>query len=481
MSEPTTLALLNADLESVRAQREALRNKHVGSTIPEEARAEDEELVKRAKRITDGIEVERQKERDSAFAETARYMDDPQYQISRAVNAEDEGRNALLRAGWNVRNGMVYRQVSGNREVAFCPEEVMFGPIPTNDPVAGKHFQQTRASFQPEYRSAFNHWLKSRGDRTALSSQEQNALSEGIAEGGGYLVPPDMAAEIMARRADASVMRRVATVRQTSRNVYQIPAVAPASSGGSIYSSGFIGGLVGETPISNTDTGPTFEQFEIGIKKFEAYTRVSNDLIADAVADVISFLSTDGGRNLGLVEDNYFINGLGTGLEPRGLLNSGITTGDVEGSTSDHVSNSTSNAGSAPKLIALAYLVPAQYTAGASWLMARQTKGEIHALVDADGRPWWQLAAGAGGAAGAPGTLVDFPVNESPFMPVDGTNGNKVVVVGDLSAYIIAERTSLSVTIDDINLRGSDETQIFIRSRAGGGLWNTDALRIGIV
>ena len=66
-------------------------------------------------------------------------------------------------------------------------------------------------------------------------------------------------------------------------------------------------------------------------------------------------------------------------------------------------------------------------------------------------------------------------------MPVDGTNGNKVLVVGDLSSYIIADRSALSVVIDDINLRGSDETQVFIRSRAGGGLWNTDALRIGIV
>jgi HK97 family phage major capsid protein len=74
-----------------------------------------------------------------------------------------------------------------------------------------------------------------------------------------------------------------------------------------------------------------------------------------------------------------------------------------------------------------------------------------------------------------------MPVYVSPFMPVDNTNANKVMVVGDLSAYVIAERQSLSVIVDPINLVGSNETQIFIRSRAGGGIWNTDAIRIGIV
>lgn len=476
----SNLALLNDELAQLRGQREAIRTKNPGQTMPETARAEDDELIRRMERVTAAIEVEKQRIRDAAFEETARYMDDPEYQINRAVNADDEGRKIVARAGWQARNGMMYRQTSRG-EFAYCSEEVMFGAIPTSDPVAARYFQQVRATMQPEYRTAWLNYIKVRGDRTALPGPEQAALSEGVSEAGGYLVPPDVAAEIMARRADASVMRRVATVRQTSRNVYQIPAVTANSTSGSIYSSGFVGGVVGETPSSNTDSGPTFQQFEIGVKKFEAFTKVSNDLIADAASDLLAFLAADGGRNLGLVEDYYFISGDGTALQPLGLLNSGLTTGDVEGSTSDTISNTVSNAGSAPKITALSYLVPAQYTGNAAWLMSRTTKGDIHALVGADGRPWWQDASAAGGAAGAPSTLAGFPVFESPFMPSDGTNANKVLVVGDMSAYIIADRAALSVVIDTSNLIGSDQTQIFIRSRAGGGLWNTDALRVGIV
>jgi HK97 family phage major capsid protein len=176
-----------------------------------------------------------------------------------------------------------------------------------------------------------------------------------------------------------------------------------------------------------------------------------------------------------------FINGVGTGLEPAGILSYSLTTFDVEGSTANNISNSVSNAGSAPKIIAGAYTLPAQYAERATWLMSRQSQGEIHGLVDADGRPWWQLNAGAGGAAGAPPTLVNIPVRTSPFMPIDNTDTNKVLLLGDFSAYIIADRTSMTVQVDPINGIGTDETSIYIRSRAGGGLWNTDAFRVGVV
>jgi len=473
------LALLNSELADIRAERELLRQKHPGATMPEEARDRDQALTERTKKVTFLIEEETQNERDRLFDETAKFMDEPQYQINRAVNPDDESRRIMMRAGWEIRGGTIHRQTARG-EIAFCPEEVMFGPVPHDDPVAARHFTQMRATMQPEYRNAWRKWLSGKGDERRLNAAEQNALSEGTASEGGYLVPPDIAAEIMSRRADASVMRSLATIRQTSRDRIQFPAVAPNSSSGSVYSSGFVGGVVGERP-TNTDAGPTFQQFEIGIKKFEAYTKLTNDLISDSGSDILAFLATDGGRNLGLVEDNEFLTGDGTALHPHGLLNAGITTADVEGTTSDHVSNTVSDAGSAPKIIDLAYLLPEQYEAGASWLMARATKGKVHRLVDGDGRPWWQAAAGAGGQAGAPGDLVEFPVRTSPFVPVGGTNGNKVMVLGDFSAYIIAERTALSVIVDNMNLIGSDETQIFLRSRAGGGVWNVDAFRIGIV
>jgi HK97 family phage major capsid protein len=481
-TEASTLGLLNEELEQVRRDREALRTKNPGSTMPEDARHEDEELVRRSSRIIAGIETEKQKLRDSSMAETARYMDDPSLQIRHPINADDESRRVMMKSGWDIRGGLVFRQTSRG-EIAFCPEEVMFGPLPSDDPVAARHFRTMRAVFQPEYKTVWMKWLANRGSRDVLTGAELNALSEGVATEGGFTVPADVQAEILARRADASVFRSLATVRQTSRDRMQFPAVTPNASSGSIYSSGFVGGLVAER-VTSTDQGPTFQQFEIGIKKFQAYTRLTNDLIADSGSDLLAFLATDGGRNLGLVEDNYFLNGIGTGLEPMGLLSAaaGVTaTTSVEGTTTDEISSTSADAGSIPKIIAFAYTLPAQYAGNATWLMARITQGKIHALVDGENRPWWQPSAGSGGAPGAPATLLDAPVRVSPFVPVGGTNANKLLVFGDFSAYIIADRTALSVQVDTINGIPTDETDIYLRSRAGGGVWNTDAFRIAIV
>lgn len=476
-----TIATLNAELEQLMNERTELRAKHPGAVMPEDARAREAAIADRVQGVTILIEQEQQRQRDALFADTSRYMADPAARIPKAVNADDEGRRTLMNAGWSIRSGMVYRQTSRG-EIAYMSEDVLFGPVPNaaKDSVAAQHFREVRASFQPEYRDAFIHYIKARGQLAMLTSAEQNALSEGTAAEGGFTVPADIQAEMLVRRADASVMRRVATVRQTTRDRMQFPAVTAHGTYGSIYSSGFVGGLVGERAV-NSDAGPTFQQFEIAIKDFEAYTKLTNNLIADSGSDMLAFLARDGGENLGLVEDNYFMNGVGTGLEPLGILLSGATTFDVEGTTSDQVTNTVSDAGSAPKIVAGSYLVPAQYADRGSWLMSRTTKGKIAALVDGDGRPWWQPSALSGGAAGAPATLQDMPVYQSPFMPIGGTNANKVMVVGDLSAYVIAERQSLSVIVDPINLVGSNETQIFIRSRAGGGIWNTDAIRIGIV
>lgn len=481
------LTLLNEELEQVRVQRENLRAKHRGDTMPEEARADDEQLVNRAKRITDAIEVERQKERDSVFENTARYMDEPRYQINRAVNPDDEGRNVLARAGWEIKGGYVTRMTSSGREMAMYPEEVLFGAIPSqsDDPVAADYYKKTRAIMQPEYRAAFVKWMrdKSRNDALAfarLAGTEQNALSEGVDGSGGFLVPPDVQAELLSRTAQRSVMRRLCRVVPTSRDVLRYNAIKANSTSGSIYSSGFVGGWVGETPAFS-ETDPTFEPFDIPIKKARVATKMSNDWLSDAAGNMLGMLAQDGGTNLALVEDNGFIAGTGASNQPLGLLNGGSSTVDVEGSTTDTISNTVSNAGSMPKIIGLAYELPAQYAENANWLMCRGIEADIARLVAADGRPAWQLAGVAGMSSAMPRTLEGMPINNSDFVPDGGTNANKVLIVGDFSNYIIAQRTALSVVILRERFADTDQTGIVIFERAGGGVWNTDAFRFGIV
>lgn len=484
-----SLALLNDEMDTLRDERAQLRAKNPGAVMPEEARVRDAEIVDRMQAVAVLIEREQQRKRDAMFDNTVNYMDDVTNQVPRGFNADDKGRRDLLSAGWDIRGGMVFRRTS-NGEVAYCAEDVLFGPIPSEEKDAqqARHMKQMRAVFQPEYRDAYMKWLRSPfkgigADALALSrlsGAEQNALSEGTGESGGFVVPPDIQAEILQRLAARSVMNRLARTILTSRPSVQFPTIQAASSNGTIYNSGFVGTVVGETPAF-AENDPAFGQFEISVKKFRASTKMSNDWFADAASAMIARLSADGGENLALTEDYYFINGDGTPLQPVGLLNAGLSTTTVEGTTTDQVSNTIANAGSASLIDALPYLVPEQYTGNAEWLMNRNTEGKIRALVDANGRPWWMPQQSSGGSGGAPNELGGYPVNNSAWMPVGGTNGNKVLVFGDFQSYIIARRAEITTTVLRERFADNDQTGLILMSRAGGGLWNTDAMYIGIV
>jgi HK97 family phage major capsid protein len=478
------IALINQELADLRAERAEIREKHKGATMPEEARARDVEIVDRVKRLSFVLEEEQQKARDRLMDETAKFMDDPHYQIPRAVNDDADGLRTLNRAGWEIKAGQVVRQTSIG-EIAMYPEEVLHGPIV--DPQSAQYINQVRRTFQPDYRPAWVNFIRnvgrSGGDAVAarqmLTSEERNALQEGTESQGGALVPPDIQAEILARVAQISVMRRLCRIVNTTRDAIRFPAVTAHSTSGSLYSSGFVGTWAPETPVF-TDTDPGFETFEIAIKKIRVGTKMSNDFLADAGSNVLAFLAQNGAQNMALLEDDGLIAGTGANHQPMGILNVGITTADVEGSTSNTISNTTSNAGSAPKITALQYLLPSQYESGASWLMRRAIEGDIRALVDANGRPYW-LPTALSGFAGAPREIAGYPVYNSDSVPNDGSDANKVVIFGNFNNYIIAARQGITTTILRERFADTDQTGIILSERVGGGCWNTDAFRIGIV
>lgn len=481
------LAVLNEDLETARQRREAIRAKHPGTTMPEEARFEDDALIKRMNVITGMIEEEKQKERDSAFANTAKYMDDPEYKISRSVNADDEGKKVLARAGWEIKGEFMQRQTSLGKSIDMYPTEVLFGAIPTDtkDESTARYYKQTRAIFQPEYREAWVKWFRMKGASdsmafTLLTSAEQKALSEGRDDTGGFMAPPDLQAEILVRVPQTSVMNRICRTVMTSRDSIRFPAVAPNATSGSIYSSGFVGSMVGETPAFS-DTDPAFQAFEIAIKKGRVATKLSNDWLSDAAANMLAFLAQNGAQNMALLEDSEFIGGNGTGIHVRGLLNSGISEVDVEGSTTNLISNTTSNAGTYSKIESnLIYGVPSQYVENASILMTRSSEGKTRALIDGNGRPMW-LGANESGFGPTPRNIQGYPLYNSEFMENDNTDGNRVYAFGDFNNYIIGRRAELSTVVLRERFADNDQTGIIIFSRFGGGCWNTDALRLGKV
>lgn len=481
--------VLTAELEEKKAKAQAILDEYkTGMTA--EKRNEFMALTGRVTALVTEIKAEKDlEESKSQLNKATDFLEKPLYRAPRAVTADSDGRKAIEAQGWEVKSGMVYAPTSLGRQVEMFPEEVLFGEIPNdaNSASTAAYYRQTRAAMQPSYKQAYGKYLlmaiKS-GDSaiayTMLTGDEQKALSEGTDTAGGFLVPPDMQAEVLARVAQKAVIRQRARVVTTSRDVLRYPAVAPNATSGSIYSSAFVGGWVGETPAFS-DTDPAFQLFDIPVRKIRVATKLSNDFIADSVVNILAFLSQNGAENMALVEDNGFIAGDGSALQPTGILNSGASTVDVEGSTTDTISNTTSNAGSVPKLITLKYALPAAYAAGASWVMARATHGAVHGLVDGNARPAWPEMNQSGLTAGSPPMLLGSPVYDSDFVPVGGTNANKVLIYGDLSNYIIAQRAQITTVVLRERFADTDQTGIILFERVGGALWNTDSVRFGIV
>lgn len=424
----------------------------------------------------------------SEFKTADDWLNKPQRRLSHGVNGDDDDRKTLQAAGWEFKGGMAYAPTSTGKTFEMFGEDVLFGEIPTDNPEQAQFYKTTRAAMSPEYKAAYvKFWqslARSGGEFSMamqkLSPSEQKALSEGTDTAGGFLVPPDVQAELLMRTAQQAVMRRLARVQTTNRDLLRWPMMKANATNGSIYSSGFVGTWSTETPAFS-DTDPAFQMFDISIKKIRVATKVSNDLIADSAFNLLASLATDGAQNMALVEDSGLLTGLGAANEPTGLLNGGFTTFDVEGTTANTISNTTSSSGSAAKIIAGTYLIPDQYVSGSSMLISRTIEGKIAALVDGNGRPFWAINAGSGFAS-PPRSIEGLPIYNSSFMPSDGTDANKVMFVGNVAqAYIIGQRAQITSTVLRERFADTDQTGIILFERIGGATWNTDAGRIGIV
>jgi HK97 family phage major capsid protein len=483
------LKKLGEDLLGIQKKARDILEAHKDG-LTAEKRVEFDGLLTEAKTLKQQIEDGKgDLDREKELKTVTDYLSRPEYKVPHGAVTEPDpqnGRKALLDAGWEIKSGIVMAPTSLGKHVEMFGEDVLWGPLPSDDADASAYFKQMRAAFAPGYREAYTRYIRNavkvRSESMAyslLKPDEQKALSEGSDTSGGFLVPPDVQAEMLVRLPGMAVMRRHARVQTTSRDVLKWPMVQPHPTSPSIYSSGFIGGWVGETPAF-TDTDPAFGTFDIPIKKIRVATKLSNDFVSDAAVNILGWLSTNGAENMALVEDSGFINGDGGPLQPLGILNTGIATVDVEGSTANTITNTTANAGSAPKIIALAYALPAQYASRGVWLAKRSIEGKIRVLADAQGRYFWPANSGSGFAA-VPRDLLGYPIENSDFMPDDGTDGNKVMVYGDLTGYVIGQRAQVTTVVLRERFADTDQVGIILFERVGGAVWNTDAMRIGVV
>lgn len=262
-------------------------------------------------------------------------------------------------------------------------------------------------------------------------------LSEGSATEGGFLVPEEFQAEILRLAPLYGVIRGNVRVVPMARDIQNWPAA-----GGTQLDALFVG--EGGT-IKSTD--PNFRQVVLTINKLAAIPKVTNELLADANVDTISYLSELIAESFAKKEDDQGLNGIGspfTGI----LVATGVPTTPHAGGTG---------------IICLSYadLVSAEgdvydtVLSNAKWLFHRTVVAHIRSRITTTGAPIFDSATKE---------ILGWPVIRAEMAPgvrhanakVDAT---AYALFGDLRrAMMLGQRGGMTMKISDVATVGGDNT-----------------------
>ena len=153
----------------------------------------------------------------------------------------------------------------------------------------------------------FGTWcLATMGHKKSLENCRNHGIqikahTEGVNSQGGFLVPDEMAAELVTLREQYGVFRRNAKIYRMTSDTLRIPR----------KNTGLTAYWVGEA-IAGTESTMGFDQVQLVAKKLTALTTVSNELLEDSVIDLASDVANEIAYQFAFKEDDAGFNGDGT-------------------------------------------------------------------------------------------------------------------------------------------------------------------------
>lgn len=315
----------------------------------------------------------------------------------------------------------------------------------------------------PEHKSAWGAYLR-KGDDSGLARLDLKALTQGTESQGGYVAPPELDRLIEARLMQSSPMRQIATVRQTSAQVFRKPVSLGAASA-----------WAAETGARTETTAPTLDLLEFPAAELYAMPAATQTLLDDAYADVDEWLADEVETSFSAQESAAFVTGNGTN-KPKGFLNYSIVAdgshawGDI-GYVASGADGAFASSNPSDKLIDLVFALPSQFRANARFVMNRRTLATVRKLKDADGAYLWRP-----GAAGEGASLMGYPVTEIEDMPDIASNAHAIAFGDFRKGYLIVDRQGARVLRDPYSAK--PYVLFYTTKRVGGGVQNFDAIKV---
>jgi len=303
-----------------------------------------------------------------------------------------------------------------------------------------------------------------KGDASHLS--EGKSLSAGSNPDGGYVVPDQTESHIDRLLTEASPIRAIAGVRQTSASLFR----KPVSRGGAAT------GWVAETAARPETTAPSLDLLDFPTAELYAMPAATTQLLEDGLVDIDQWLAEEVQDVFAAQEGAAFVSGDGVN-KPKGFLS---YTKAVDGTQAwgelGYVATGTSGGfdltDPGDALINLIYAPKNGYRARGRFVMNRSTVSAVRKFKDADGNYLWQPSLSEAGKS----TLLGYGVTEAEDMPDIGVDSFSIAF-GDFSkGYLILDRRGVQVLRDPYSSK--PYVLFYTTKRVGGGVQNFDAIKL---
>ena len=293
-------------------------------------------------------------------------------------------------------------------------------------------------------------------------SHETKDMSGQSGAAGGFLIPAEFQATLMSAAAEASIVRRKATVIPMRRRQLDVPVLdQTATTAGQPHWFGGLRFYWAEEASAKTESDAAFRQISLVAHKLIGYTRVSDELLDDSAISLEAFFSGPLGFAGGVawMEDYAFLRGNGAG-QPLGIINAGATI--VE-----------------PRAVAnaigvddLADMLKDFLPSGrGEWCISQSAMSQMIQLSGPAANPsyFWLPALTGPGQGSIPGYLFGFPVRWTEKLPTLGSQGD--ILLCDCAYYLIGDRQATTVESTKYDRWVYDQTSWRVVHRVDGQPW----------
>lgn len=290
------------------------------------------------------------------------------------------------------------------------------------------------------------------------------SMAEGQGATGGFLVPTEFLAELLAVLWENNIIRGRATVIPMRRRQINIPTVDQTSTtADQPHAYGGILATWTEEAGSKAQHDPAFRQVELVAHKLVCYTRASDELLDDSAIGLDAFLRS----NMGFAgairwqEDWAFLRGTGVG-QPLGIINAAATVRVARAAAGAVGINDIVN------------MVEAIHGDRPIWHIARSLMSNLLLLNGPAANPTYVFIPNA--REGVPATLFGYPIEWSEKNPALGVAGD--IVLADWSYYLIGDRQAMTIDSTNIERFRWDETSWRAVHRVDGQPWLSQPITI---